>query len=128
MVRVTDRELAWRTWSARIFAGVLLTAGVLLLVAASAWSAILWPARPPLTPEVITALRPAAFVLSAWLLLSTGWSLRAALAGKLQAWYGLAACGAVGYSLAMWLVLPVLDTAISYRYAAAWLVNTDVRL
>ncbi len=116
-------ELAWRTWSARVLAGVLLAAGVLLLVAACAWSVIPWPKRIPLPIEVMVAFRPAAFVLSAWLILAAGWSLRAACAGRLQAWFGLAATGAVGYSLAMWLVLPVIDTALTYRPAAQWVAQ-----
>lgn len=124
----TGWQWAWQNWSARIVAGVLLVAGVVLLAAACLWPALcawLLTILPQKLPPagVLAGFRPAAFVLSAWLIACGAWSLRAALAGRFRTWIGLAACGAIGYSLAMWLVLPVLDTALTYRPAAQWVAE-----
>ncbi len=116
-------EVSWRTWGARALAGILLVAGVVLLVAACAWSVLPWLERIPLPAETIAALRPAAVVLGLWLVVSCGWNLREACAGRGSAWLGLAATCAIGYSMAMWLVLPVIDTALTYRPAAHWLAE-----
>ena len=116
-------ELAWSTWSARILAGVLLFAGVLLAFAVAVWPLIPWPKKIPLPADTMASLRWPGLVVSLWLLLMAGWSFRAALAKRFSAWFGLAATGAIGYSIAMWLVMPVIDTALTYRPAAAWLAE-----
>lgn len=116
-------ELAWRTWSARIIAGILLVAGVVLLLAVVWWQQVPWPKNIHLPADTLAALRWPGLVLGLWLVIIAGWSFWAALAARFSAWFGLAATGVIGYSLAMWLVLPVIDPALTYRPAAQWLAE-----
>lgn len=117
---------AMQTWMIRLLSGVLAIAGVALLVAGAAWTWLPLPAK--LNAELLTALRPAAFVLGIILAAGGLWSLRPAWSAtssgaRLPAWYGVAATMVIAWSAIMWTVLPPIDRVRTYRPAAQWLAE-----
>lgn len=116
-------EERWRTWAGRICAGGLVLAGAAALAAGIAWPRL--PVPGPVAAETFTALRPAALVLGALLLVGGGLALHQAWRARVQAWAVIALTMVVAWSGVMWLVLPAIDRQRSYQPAAAWL---DARL
>lgn len=121
-----DWEVSIQTWGVRVISGILAATGAILILAGIVWP--LLPPPPRATPELLAALRPAAFAVGVIMLVGGGWSLRRTwLAGwnesRLSGWLGICATMVVSWSAVMWLVLPPIDTLRTYRPAAHWLAE-----
>jgi 4-amino-4-deoxy-L-arabinose transferase-like glycosyltransferase len=119
----SNNDQRWQQWSAWIVAGVLAVVGLGLLVASVVWGYLPTPKVLAAHPAVLSALQPAAVVLgvviiaigvSAWLM---------ARKTPVKAWMLIGAGTTLGYVLALWLVMPVIDRMRSYQPAAAWITQ-----
>ena len=117
----TPWEQWWSRWSSRMFTGLLGLVGITLLGAGLAWG---WLPTPGFVlPATKAAMQPAAIVIGLYLVVACTWTMRQAGGDPFRVWMALSLIGTLGFSLVMWLVLPVIDTVRTYQPAAQWLVG-----
>lgn len=114
----------WRRWVALGWGGFLMVAGLGFLVAWSGWSLLLPHLDATnLTPDMLSDLRPGVLIFGAILSIVGGIALRLTTRQKPSVWPVLAGGGALLWSAATLLVLPVIDRQRSYEPAARWLTE-----
>jgi hypothetical protein len=116
-------ERWWQRWSAWIMARVLVAVGLGLLVASMVWGQLPTPKILAAHPAVLTELQPVAVVFGVVTIAIGVFAWLVARKTPVKAWMAIGAGTTLGYVLALWLVMPVIDRMRSYQPAAAWIAQ-----
>lgn len=106
------------------WSGLLTIVGGLFLIAGIIWPALIVQFSPGrLSLNLLGAFRPGLLVIGPALLVFGSSAFLAAKRTSPWTWPLLSAAGALGWSISMLLVLPVIDQQRSYAPASRWLVE-----